>query len=514
MRVTPFRVLLLVGIAIAGIVVIAALAVWWFITPDRIRTALEAQATAALGEPVAIRAVSIRIVPRVSLQLQDVRVGTPARVDAALIDVSTDLRSLLGRRIENAELTIRSSRVDLPALLGIVERFARSAQPAGASPQAAPAVTIVSVRTIALEDVRLASGSHSVVASATGTLSGDRLTISRLRASAPGTELTASGDLTFSPAAAILRIDAEHVSVEELAGFVSSIDVRPAGQSRGPAGARSSPDQMRITAELTAKNGTLGAVAFTDLAGHLALLDGNLSLDPLRATVFGGRLTAHLRQTSNRSGDTMGLTGTMAGADASRILAWLGQAPDTVTGRLSGDLDVSSSGSAASGSAGMWAGTASLNLMNGSVKGLSTVRRAVVTFAGRSDQRASAEGSDRFDHISGVFLLSGSQIRCRNLALASRDLDLRGEGTIALPSGALDLRAQCLLSPELSAQAGRDLYRYAHEGNRIVLPTTIGGRLGAPSPSIDTANVLNRAIRNKVEEEAGSLLRKLLRQKP
>jgi uncharacterized protein involved in outer membrane biogenesis len=512
MRLTPVRILLILGSTVVGLILATALVVWWFVTPNRIRTALEAQASTALGEPVSIRALSVRIVPRVSLRLQDVRVGSPARLDAALVDVSTDLRGLLRREINDAELTIRSSRVDLPALLGIVERLAASPQPAGSTGGSKPAVTVVSVRTIALEDVQLVSGTHAVVASATGTLAANRLTLTRLHAAAPGTELTASGTVSFAPASAALRIDAEHVNVEELAGFIGSIAVSQPGGSRSRTSTAGSGNPIRVTAELGAKNGSLAGVAFTGLTGRVDLQEGTVSLDPLRATVFGGRLTAHVRQTPGGSTDTVRLTGALEGADTSSILAWLGQAPDTVSGRLSGTLDVSAK--SAMQSAGAWAGTASLTLRDGSIKGLSVVRRTVVTFAGRSGQQASAAGSDRFDRLSGLFALSGGQINCRDLAMTSPDLDLRGAGTIALPSGALNLRAQGILSPELSAQAGRDLYRYAHEGNRIVLPITISGRLGAPSPSIDTSNVLQRAIRNKVEEEAGSLLRKLLKKKP
>ena len=44
-----------------------------------------------------------------------------------------------------------------------------------------------------------------------------------------------------------------------------------------------------------------------------------------------------------------------------------------------------------------------------------------------------------------------------------------------------------MLSRELSAQAGRDLYRLAREGDRIVLPARIGGTVASPTVFVDVA---------------------------
>ena len=57
-----------------------------------------------------------------------------------------------------------------------------------------------------------------------------------------------------------------------------------------------------------------------------------------------------------------------------------------------------------------------------------------------------------------------------------------------------DVRADLLLSESLSAQAGRDLYRYARQGSRIVLPATVNGPLASPSVSLDVAAAAERAL--------------------
>src|SRR5688572_28131504 len=98
------RRLILIGLA--AIVVLLGIAVGglhWFLSRDGIRLALEQQASGWLGQPVHIGAARAQIFPRVAIRLDDVRVGEPARVTLAEVEVSTALRALLERRIVDAE---------------------------------------------------------------------------------------------------------------------------------------------------------------------------------------------------------------------------------------------------------------------------------------------------------------------------------------------------------------------------------------------------------------------------
>jgi uncharacterized protein involved in outer membrane biogenesis len=497
-----WRVLGWAVVAVVAAVLLAGIAAWRLTRPERVRASLEREATTALGEPVAIGGLGISWFPRVSLRLDDVQIGRPARVRAAEVDVSAGLRGLFRRRVEDAELTIRNSRIDLPAL---IELAGRLSAPSGrtAIETGAPSFSVVSVRSIALDQVTLIAAGRAVVASAGGTLEGSRVRITRLRAQAPATRLSASGDVALAPVSAAFRVEAEQLDVDELVAFVAGA---VPGDRAGPA-ARSEGG-VPIVVDATAKDATVAGVRLSNVATHVTARGDLVRLDPLGATLFGGRLNGHLVRAVQAGRQRLQLSGSLAGADASQVLGWLGQARDTVTGRLSGSVQLSARGDATS--AGAWRGTAHLELRDGVAKGLSIVRRAVVAFAGRAEHGDTA-GTDHYERIIGTFNLGDDTIDCRDLSLASRDLDLRGSGNIRLPQGALDLHVQCLLSPELSAQAGRDLYRYAREGDRVVLPATITGALGSPSVSIDTGDAVKRALRNKVQEEAGSLLNKLFK---
>jgi hypothetical protein len=91
-------------------------------------------------------------------------------------------------------------------------------------------------------------------------------------------------------------------------------------------------------------------------------------------------------------------------------------------------------------------------------------------------------------------------------ALHSQDADTAGTGTLNLDTDALNGRADLTLSEALSKQAGTDLIRFTREGNRVVLPASVGGTLSAPRLTIDVAAATKRGLRNEAERRIKGLL--------
>ena len=94
---------LLIGLAVILIAIVGlAVAVRMLIDPERVRSTIAAQASAALGMPVSLQAASVSIWPRPRVTLSGLKVGEPASLTLETIEVATALRALLSRRIENA----------------------------------------------------------------------------------------------------------------------------------------------------------------------------------------------------------------------------------------------------------------------------------------------------------------------------------------------------------------------------------------------------------------------------
>src|ERR1700722_13842405 len=98
----------LVGILVLVVVASAGLFFWAraVFTRDTVRTALAAQLSRSIGQPVAIGSIGATIFPRVTVSLGEVSIGQPARIQIRALQVGANLRALLSRRIEHASLQL------------------------------------------------------------------------------------------------------------------------------------------------------------------------------------------------------------------------------------------------------------------------------------------------------------------------------------------------------------------------------------------------------------------------
>ena len=106
------RRLVWAGLAFLAICLAAILILRSRLADDRIKAALETQATAYLAEPVRIGALDFRLFPRPGLTLSHVVVGESRALTIDRLVLSTGLRPLLSRRIAEADIIIDRSRLD------------------------------------------------------------------------------------------------------------------------------------------------------------------------------------------------------------------------------------------------------------------------------------------------------------------------------------------------------------------------------------------------------------------
>src|SRR5688572_32748929 len=142
---------------------VAAGAAYWLLARDGFRRALEAQATAWLGQPVRIGAARAQFLPRPAIQLRDIRVGDPEQLALDDVELAADFRPLLKGLIENADVMVSDSRIEMPLPFGLPR-----GTDAGDSAASDAAVRIVSIRSIALRNVQLRSRGREEIGRASG----------------------------------------------------------------------------------------------------------------------------------------------------------------------------------------------------------------------------------------------------------------------------------------------------------------------------------------------------------
>jgi len=487
------RILLYAMAGFLALVVLSAGALYWFLSNDGIRIALEQQASAWLGQPVRIASVGARFWPRPGLTLRDVTVGEPARVTLGEVGVSTELTALLERRIADAAIRIGNTRLELPLPFAIPTAAANgsAAQPA--------AFTIESINAIGLDDVHIVSRGRELVVSADSSFDGTRLTIRRATVDSGKTAIRAEGVVSFEPRVeATLRASANRLDVDELIALADAFGPPPAVP-----GSRAQPGPpARIAARVSAETASVGGVEVRQFASDVQAEGDNVTMSPLSFELFGGRYQGSLNA---RLGTTLSATlrSRLTGLDVAQLAAF-GNAKDTITGTLSGAGTFTGAGRDFAAVLAGARGSGTAQITKGTIRSLGLVRTVVVYFGKPAADAPST--SDAFDTLDLQFTLQNQQFRADVLALRSRDADLVGAGTLATTTKALAGKFDISLSEALSAQAGNDLSRYTREGNRVVLPALVGGTLEHPRVTIDAAAAVKRGLRNEVESRLKGLL--------
>ncbi|HEX6464331.1 MAG TPA: AsmA-like C-terminal region-containing protein, partial [Vicinamibacterales bacterium] len=298
-------------------------------------------------------------------------------------------------------------------------------------------------------------------------LSGDRIDVTRLSARSEGNRIDASGAVT-----SLARLEGSFKAIGELTfagytarNFNATITVAPAGIS-------------------------LSRMTFGMFDGKF---DGGLSVD-LRHEV-----------------PQVQLRGSVARLDVAEVVKDTGSTGG-ITGRLVGALSMTSQGTDGSSLMRAARGNFQATIVDGTLPYLDFVRPVVLAFGKPSGSAPSGSGSS-FSSLKGSFNLAKETLATENLTLEARDFTASGPVTLNLASGALQSRVDLVLSPELSAQAGTDLRRYAGQNGRVFLPATVGGTLTHPKVFVDTTAALRRAAENELKRKADSLLKGLIKKR-
>lgn len=481
---------------------------------DTVRTALAAQLSERLGQAVSIEGIGATIYPRVTVTLTGVRIGDPARIEIESLGVGAAFRALLSRRIERATLSVDHARIELPLPLS---RPAAPPSGEGAS-GGGSAVELVSIDTIRLTDVQIVSGGR--------TLSGDveigsrdaGFEIRRVTLTADGITLEATGTIV-DPAGPVgdLAITAGALDIDQLLAFVSDF-AGGAGLPEAPAGsaapAPTARQGMDVTVALQADRATIGDLVLDAVTGRARATAGEVSLAPVSFGVFGGRYEGTLGLSLDET-PSFTLTSDLSNIDVAAATAFAG-APGAISGRLTGHLELSGRGLDAAAVNETARGTVRLNIADGVVKGLGLVRAVVLATSMRADGgtaigAAGTRVDEPFSSLAATLAIGGGLAQTKDLRLESKDLLVTAQGAIGLDGDPVNLTGRLQLSEQLTREGGTDLARYTQERGRVTLPVTIGGSAGNLSVRLALGEMMQRAIRNRANEETQRAIDRLLR---
>jgi uncharacterized protein involved in outer membrane biogenesis len=502
---------------VASALILLVLGLWFAIRMmlggDRIKSAIEAQASAAIAKPVTIRTASPHLFPRVGLDLAGISIGAGKEVSIDNVTLSTGFWALMRRRVEDARVSVVRSQIDVRWALDLLAAF--SAAPAAAASPGSTAFTIDSIGDLALRDVTLVAGTRTLRVDLDSSLTGgDTLVIRNLRGRADVSDLRATGELTsIARRTGKLTVDADTLDLDGLLAFLAAATPAGAARLNPPAANQSQPSTVPLNLDITVKahRGRALGLALTALTAACRVRGGDVLLEDLGVGLLGGRYTgaAAFRGSGNRP--IYEWRGTFENLDVPQLMTFAG-ANGAMTGRAGGTVALSASGADPQQAMQRAKGTARVTITDGKIPGLDLVRPIILAFGKPTGDRPAGSG-ETFTKIAATIAVNAPMLSTTDLTFASRDVDMTGQGTLSVATQAIDMRADLMLSRELSAQAGRDLYRLAREDDRIVLPARITGTAASPTVFIDVQAALTRALKNKVQDQLKSLFDRVIKKK-
>ena len=264
------------------------------------------------GQPVTIGGIGASVFPRVTVDLEQVTIGQPPRIQVDTLHIATNFRALLSRRIEHGTVRLSKARIELP-----LPAFGSGpATKPEADAAAGAAIEIASIDDIELRDVELVSGTRTLRGNIDASIEGQGIVLRSIELAADDTSIAASGRITdMSAPAGELTIKAGSLNLDNLIAFASdfagSAGVTPASQAGahqpGRNRAAGSPGKMQIAVTLEAPRATMGGLTIDKLSGRATLGADSLVVDPVSFGLFGGRYEGRSRPISQedwRSGGT------------------------------------------------------------------------------------------------------------------------------------------------------------------------------------------------------------------
>lgn len=249
---------------------------------------------------------------------------------------------------------------------------------------------------------------------------------------------------------------------------------------------------------------------FANLNARLKAAGGRLDIAPFAANLYQGTTSGSASVDAN--GNALHVRQTLAGVSINPLLQDLVD-KDMLEGRGSVVLDVTGHGATTMALKKSLAGSASLSLHDGAVKGINlaqTLRDIKARLGAKRDvtQQARATEKTDFSELTASFHITGGVAYNEDLALKSPFLRLGGAGNIDIGNGQIDYLAKASVVNTGAGQEGKELAQL----KGITVPMRVTGPFDEISWKIEfgsmAADVVKEKMQAKMDEKQQEIQQK------
>lgn len=316
------------------------------------------------------------------------------------------------------------------------------------------------------------------------------------------------GVAKFSPLAITFDLNADQLNADRLMGKApegKTADAKPA-QGGGPDGKEDKIDLSALKGLNAAGTLKIGKLTLLNLKSSQVRADvkvagGRLDVAPISAQLYQGALNGSL---SAQAADNAVFTvkQTLSGVAVGPLLRDAAQI-DTLEGKGTVNVDLSTRGATVAALKKALNGTAAVSLADGSVKGVDiagairSARTRVQQLRGQQVQASGKAEKTDFSELKATFNVKAGVAHNEDLSMKSPLLRVGGAGDIDIGNDRMSYLLKATLVATSKGQGGRD----AAELGGLTVPVKLTGALDSPQWSIDFAGMATDLAKQQVQEE-------------
>ena len=258
---------------------------------------------------------------------------------------------------------------------------------------------------------------------------------------------------------------------------------------------------VRARGTLTVGKATLGGMTFENAKLGINVLDGQLRMHPLSATLFDGEYQGDVR--INAAGNVPVLTVNEQIKDVSLgSLAKAMYQRENVTGLINGSFRLEGRGNDMGEIQNTLAGNMSFVLSDGIWHGTDVwyqLRRARALFRGETPPEPVMPAQTRFSEVSATGVVANGIMQNDDFVALLPFMRLTGRGTVNFPQATLDyqMTGRVVEKPEFRTQPTEAELK---DMTRVVIPIRITGPLTAPKFGIDFASLVQERAKEEIRD--------------
>ena len=307
----------------------------------------------------------------------------------------------------------------------------------------------------------------------------------------------------FATPAISFDVEADQIDVDR---FLS-----PAPAGAKPKPAAPGPEQRfdlsglrALRADGTLKIGSLKAMNVKGSNVRLAVkaAGGRVVLDPVTADFYQGKLASAVTVNAAPATPTFAVRHRFTGISIGPLVKDFAES-DIIEGKGDVAADVTTQGNTVSELKKALAGTASLKLADGALKGIDiagSIRKAKARLGAlRGEQAQAADSAQRtdFSELTATFKIANGVARNNDLDMKSPLLRVAGEGEINIGADSLNYLVKASIVGTAKGQGGREL----DELHGLTVPVRVSGPLASPSYKLDFGKAATDTAKQRVTDE-------------